>query len=185
MNMIQTGIPGVIILEPKCFTDDRGFFMETWHRDRYRQAGLNVEFVQDNAAASSRGVLRGLHYQYPQPQGKLVQVLTGEVLDVAVDIRVGSPTFGRVETCVLSEQNRRQFFVPAGLAHGYCVLSETALFSYKCTDFYNPGTEGGILWNDPDLGIDWPVTDPILSGKDKAALRLKDIPKDRLPIYKP
>ena len=183
ITIIKTGIEGVLIFEPKVFGDDRGFFMETWSRDRYREAGLDVEFVQDNISSSSRGVLRGLHYQNPQPQGKLVQVLKGEVLDVAADIRVGSPTFGKVATCLLSDENRRQFYVPAGFAHGFCVLSETALFLYKCTAFYNAGAEGGLLWNDPDLGIDWPVADPILSEKDSNAPRLKDIPKEKLPVY--
>ncbi len=183
ITIIKTGIEGVLIFEPKVFGDDRGFFMETWSRDRYREAGLDVEFVQDNISSSSRGVLRGLHYQNPQPQGKLVQVLKGEVLDVAADIRVGSPTFGKVATCLLSDENHRQFYVPAGFAHGFCVLSETALFLYKCTAFYNAGAEGGLLWNDPDLGIDWPVADPILSEKDSIALRLKDIPKEKLPVY--
>ena len=184
MNVIETDLKGVLIFEPKVFGDGRGFFMETWSRDRYREAGLDVEFVQDNVSSSSRGVLRGLHYQNPHPQGKLVQVLKGEVLDVAVDIRVGSPTFGKAETCLLSDENHRQFYVPAGFAHGFCVLSETALFLYKCTEFYDAGTEGGVLWNDPDLEIDWLVADPILSEKDSNAPRLKDIPKENLPVYK-
>ncbi len=183
MNVIQTAIDGVLIVEPKVFGDGRGFFMETWNRDRYAEAGLDVEFVQDNVSSSSRGVLRGLHYQNPQPQGKLVQVLRGEVLDVAADIRVGSPSFGKVQTCLLSDENHRQFYVPAGFAHGFCVLSETALFLYKCTEFYNAQTEGGLLWNDPDLAIDWPVADPILSEKDSNAPRLKDILKENLPVY--
>ena len=183
MRTIKTGIEGLLIFEPSVFGDDRGFFMETWSRDRYRDAGLAVEFVQDNVSSSSRGVLRGLHYQNPQGQGKLVQVLKGEVLDVAVDIRSGSPTFGKVETCLLSDENRMQFYVPTGFAHGFCVLSETALFLYKCTEFYNAQTEGGILWNDPDLEIDWPVADPILSAKDICLPCLKDIPIDRLPVY--
>jgi dTDP-4-dehydrorhamnose 3,5-epimerase len=183
MNVITTDIEGVLILEPKVFGDGRGFFMETWNRQRYAAAGLDVDFVQDNVSSSSKGVLRGLHYQYPHPQGKLVQVLRGEVLDVAVDIRVGSPTFGRAVTCVLSEENHRQFYVPVGLAHGFCVLSETALFLYKCTDFYNPQMEGGVLWNDPDLAIDWPVESPILSEKDQKNSCLANIPKDRLPVY--
>lgn len=183
MNVIKTDIEGVLVLEPKVFADARGFFMETWTRQRYAAAGLDVEFVQDNVSSSSQGVLRGLHFQHPQGQGKLVQVLQGEVLDVAVDIRVGSPTFGQHVTCLLSGENHRQFFVPAGFAHGFCVLSETALFLYKCTEFYNPKTESGVLWNDPDLGIDWPVAEPILSEKDAKLSCLKDIPKDRLPVY--
>ena len=183
MNVIQTEIEGVLIFEPAVFGDKRGFFMETWSRERYAEAGLDAIFVQDNVSSSSKGVIRGLHYQYPQPQGKLVQVLRGEVLDVAVDIRAGSPTFGVIVTCVLSEDNRRQFYVPEGFAHGFCVLSEMAMFSYKCTDYYNPDTEGGVLWNDPDLGIDWPIDEPALSDKDRVCPRLKDIPKDRLPVY--
>jgi len=184
MNIVQTDIEGVLIFEPKAFGDPRGFFMETWSRDRYTDAGLAVDFVQDNVSSSTKGVLRGLHFQYPQPQGKLVQVLRGEVLDVAVDIRVGSPTFGRAVTCVLSEENHKQFYVPEGFAHGFCVLSEMALFSYKCTNYYNPKTEGGVLWNDPDLAIDWPIDKPALSDKDRICPRLKDIPKDQLPVYK-
>jgi len=183
MNVIDTAIEGVLIFEPKVFGDDRGFFMETWNRQRYIQAGLDAAFVQDNVSSSSKGVLRGLHYQYPHGQGKLVQVLKGRVLDVAVDIRLGSPTFGKSVSCLLSGENHRQFYVPVGFAHGFCVLSDTALFSYKCTDFYNPQTEGGVLWNDPDLGIDWPIAEPILSSKDLINLRLKDIPKEKLPVY--
>ena len=183
MNVIATDIEGVLILEPKVFGDGRGFFMETWSLDRYAQAGLDATFVQDNVSSSSKGVLRGLHYQNPQGQGKLVQVLKGEVLDVAVDIRVGSLTFGKAVSCLLSGKNHRQFFVPIGFAHGFCVLSDMALFSYKCTDFYNSQTEGGVLWNDPDLGIDWSVESPILSEKDKQCPRLKDIPKEKLPVY--
>ena len=184
MKTIKTSIEGVLIFEPSVFGDERGFFMEAWVRDRYRDAGMDVEFVQDNVSSSSRGVLRGLHYQNPQSQGKLVQVLKGEVLDVAVDIRVGSPTFGRVETCLLSGENHRQFYVPTGFAHGFCVLSETALFLYKCTEFYSAQTEGGVLWSDPDLGIDWPVADPILSEKDSKLPHLKDIPEENLPVYR-
>lgn len=183
MNIIPTEIEGLLIVEPKVFTDPRGFFTETWNRQRYAAAGLEADFVQDNLSSSSRGVLRGLHFQHPQGQGKLVQVLSGRVQDVAVDIRVGSPTFGRAVSCLLTGDNHRQFYVPAGFAHGFCVLSETALFSYKCTDYYNPKTEGAVLWNDPDLAIDWAVADPILSAKDAVGCRLKDIPKDRLPVY--
>ncbi len=178
-----TDIADVLIFEPKIFGDARGFFMETWNHDRYAGAGLNVNFVQDNISSSGRGVLRGLHYQHPHGQGKLVQVLQGEVFDVAVDIRVGSPTFGKSVGCLLSRENHRQFYVPAGFAHGFCVLSETALFFYKCTDFYNPQTEGGILWSDPDLAIDWPVKSPVLSSKDQGYPCLKDIPKEMLPVY--
>lgn len=183
MKRIDTELEGVWIFEPKVFGDARGFFMETWNRRRYAEAGLEAAFVQDNVSRSSRGVLRGLHYQNPNSQGKLVQVLEGEAVDVAVDIRVGSPTFGKAAAVVLSDKNFRQLYVPPGFAHGFCVLSETVLFAYKCTDVYNPAAEGGVLWNDPDLRIDWPVESPTLSDKDKANPRLKDIPEDKLPRY--
>ena len=183
MNIIPTEITDVKIIEPAVFGDARGFFMESWNQQRYAEAGIDVSFVQDNVSSSGKGVLRGLHFQHPQGQGKLVQVLKGEVLDVAVDIRVGSPTFGRSVSVVLSEANHLQFYVPVGFAHGFCVMSEMALFSYKCTEFYNPKTEGSILWNDPDLGIDWPVDSPSLSEKDLKGSFLKDIPKEQLPLY--
>ena len=183
MNTIQTELDGVLIFEPKVFGDSRGFFAETWNRQCYAEAGLDVDFVQDNMSFSTHGVLRGLHFQNPNGQGKLVQVLRGEVLDVAVDIRKGSPTFGKHVKVFLSEDNHRQFYVPVGFAHGFCVLSETALFSYKCTDYYCPQNEGGVLWNDPDIGIDWPIREPELSSKDIAHPRLKDIAEDKLPIY--
>jgi dTDP-4-dehydrorhamnose 3,5-epimerase len=181
MNIIETAIQGVLIIEPKVIGDKRGFFMEAWNRRTYAQAGLDIDFVQDNISVSGRGVLRGLHFQNPGGQGKLVQVLRGEVFDVAVDIRPESPAFGQWVSCRLSEANHRQFFVPAGLAHGFCVMSETAIFSYKCTEFYNPACEGGILWNDPDLNIDWPLETPVLSEKDGRLPRLKDIPVGHLP----
>ncbi|MEA3226339.1 MAG: dTDP-4-dehydrorhamnose 3,5-epimerase, partial [Planctomycetota bacterium] len=180
MNVIETKLPGVLVLEPDVFGDERGFFLETWSATRYEDAGIPGPFVQDNAAFSRKGILRGLHFQYPQSQGKLVQILSGEVVDVAVDIRVGSPTFGQSVSALLSETNHKQMYVPPGFAHGYCVTSETALFSYKCTDFYNPATEGGIIWNDPDLGIGWPIDKPVLSPRDTGYRRLKDIPRDKL-----
>ena len=183
MNVKETKLPGVLILEPDVYGDERGYFLETWSATRYEDAGIPGPFVQDNASFSRKGILRGLHFQYPQSQGKLVQILSGEVVDVAVDIRAGSPTFGEWVGEVLSGTNHRQMYVPPDFAHGYCVTSETALFSYKCTDFYNPETEGGIIWNDPDLGIDWPVDDPILSPKDAGYRRLKDIPRDKLPPF--
>lgn len=183
MNVIETAIPEVKIIEPKVFGDARGFFKETWSRDRYIDAGMDLTFVQDNVSSSAGGVLRGLHYQHPQGQAKLISVLRGKVLDVVVDIRVGSPTFGKHVSTILSEDNHRQFYVPVGFAHGFCVLSETALFSYKCTEFYNARAEGGILWNDPDLGIDWPIDTPSLSEKDSRQPRLKDVPQERLPVY--
>lgn len=183
MNVIETALKGVLIIQPKVFTDNRGCFFETWNRNAYAEAGIKVDFVQDNISVSSKGVLRGLHFQHPQGQGKLVQVLHGEAFDVAVDIRLKSPTFGSVVTCTLSQENRRQFFVPAGFAHGFCVLSETVIFSYKCTDFYSRDAEAGILWNDPDLRIDWPTKNPILSEKDLMLPRLKDIATVRLPTF--
>ncbi len=183
MNVIETDLPGVLVVEPDVFGDPRGFFMESWNRTRYEEAGLLAEFVQDNLSFSARGVLRGLHFQNPNPQGKLVSVLQGEVFDVAVDIRVGSPTFGQWVGVSLSSDNKRQLYVPEGFAHGFVVTSDTALFSYKCTDYYNPQAEGYVLWNDRELGIDWPVDEPILSVKDRAALPLKEIPADALPRF--
>jgi len=183
MNVKETKLSGVLIVEPDVFADERGFFLETWSTTRYEEAGIPGPFVQDNVSLSRKGILRGLHFQHPQSQGKLVQILSGEVVDVAVDIRVDSPTFGQWISEVLSGTNHRQMYVPPGLAHGYCVTSETALFSYKCTDFYDPATEGGIIWNDPDLGIDWPVDEPLLSPKDAGYPRLKDISRDKLPPF--
>jgi dTDP-4-dehydrorhamnose 3,5-epimerase len=184
MKVTETKLSGVIIVEPKVFGDSRGFFQETWQKARYEEIGIRENFVQDNLSFSTRGVLRGLHYQNPNTQGKLVSVIDGEVFDVAVDIRVGSPTFGKWEGVHLSGENHRQLWVPSGFAHGFCVLSDTAYFMYKCTDVYNPIAEGGILWNDPDIGIEWPLQEVILSEKDKTYLQLKDIEKKRLPSYK-
>jgi dTDP-4-dehydrorhamnose 3,5-epimerase len=183
MNIIKTKLPGVLILEPKVFPDDRGYFLETWNSKRYEQAGIPTDFVQDNISSSKKGILRGLHFQYPQSQGKLIQVLLGEVVDVIVDIRVGSPTYGQWISEILSESNHRQMYVPTGFAHGYCVTSETALFSYKCTDFYNRATEHGIIWNDPDIGIEWPIARPVLSDKDAVYPRLKDLRPENLPQF--
>ena len=181
MKVEQTALPGVLILEPKVFGDARGFFMETWNRSRYAEAGLPGEFVQDNVSYSRHGVLRGLHYQSPRAQGKLVHVLEGEVFDVAVDVRVGSPTFGRWAGATLSAQNRRQLWIPPGFAHGFCVTGETALFCYKCTELYAPEHEGSILWNDPAIGIAWPLEHPTLSAKDAAAPPLAAVSPARLP----
>jgi len=183
MNIIKTKLHGLLILEPKVFPDDRGYFLETWNSKRYEQAGIPGTFVQDNISFSKKGILRGLHFQHPQPQGKLIQVLSGEVVDVVVDIRIGSPTYGQWLGEVLSETNHRQMYVPPGFAHGYCVTSKSALFSYKCTDFYNPATEQGIIWNDPDIGIKWPMAQPVLSPKDAAYPRLKDLRPDNLPQF--
>ncbi len=183
MNVIPTRLPGAVVLEPKVFGDSRGFFMESWNQARYAEAGLPAEFVQDNLSFSANGVLRGLHLQVPTCQAKLVTVLIGEVFDVAVDVRVGSPTFGQWVGVTLSAENKRQFFVPAGFAHGFAVTGATALFAYKCTTYYAPKDELTVLWNDPELGIEWPISSPTLSSKDRQGLRLSDIPKDRLPKY--
>lgn len=184
MKAEGTTLPGLLLITPDVFGDSRGCFFETWNRQRYAAAGLDAQFVQDNVSLSRRGILRGLHFQNPQGQGKLVQALQGEVFDVAVDIRRGSPTFGRWYGCTLSDQNRLQLYVPAGFAHGFCVTSETALFAYKCTDFYNPQTEFSLRWDDPGIGIDWPVREPELSGKDAAGWLLADFPSANLPAYR-
>ena len=176
MNIVETSLPGVVIIEPKVFGDDRGFFLETYQLARYAAAGITEPFVQDNLSRSARGTLRGLHFQEPNPQGKLVQALRGTVYDVAVDIRRGSPTFGRWFGAELSEQNRRQMWIPAGFAHGFCVVSESADFAYKCTANYAPEAGRAIAWDDPDLGIDWPITEPLLSAQDRNAPRLRDAP---------
>lgn len=182
MNIIETHLPGVIVIEPKVFGDTRGFFMETWSLKRYREAGIQHDFVQDNVSSSSKGTLRGLHFQHPHGQGKLVQVYSGAVFDVAIDIRAGSHTFGQWFGIELNEQKRNQMYVPPGFAHGFYVLSDTALFSYKCTDFYSPATEACIAWNDLDIGVEWPLDGkPLLSEKDAKGLSLSDIPADRLP----
>jgi len=184
MKINQTNLEGVLHIEPKVFGDARGFFLETYNKQRYMGAGFpDIEFVQDNHSRSSKGVLRGLHFQLNHPQGKLVQVATGSVFDVVVDIRVGSPTFGQWYGCVLSEENHHQLWIPPKFAHGFCVLSDTADFVYKCTDYYNPEDEGGLLWNDPDVDIDWPLSAPLLSEKDKAYSCLKDIPEHLLTKY--
>jgi dTDP-4-dehydrorhamnose 3,5-epimerase len=183
MRRIETDLLGVVVIEPQVFEDARGFFLESYHRERFRALGVTAEFVQDNHSRSVRGAVRGLHYQVRHPQAKLCRVVRGEVLDIAVDIRRGSPTFGRWVSVVLSEENRRQVYVPRGFAHGFAVLSETADFLYKCDDFYSRDDECGLLWNDPALGIDWGVADPILSPKDSANPRLSDVPEHLLPVY--
>ena len=183
MNVSKTALPGVLIIEPHVFPDVRGFFLEIWHQARYQEYGLPGQFVQDNLSSSTRGTLRGLHFQHPSDQGKFVYVLQGEVFDVALDVRVGSPTFGQWVSVLLSDENKRQVYIPEGFAHGFCVTSERALVAYKCTDFYNPAADYGVLWNDPALGIDWPIRTPVLSDKDSARLPLKAIPLHRLPTY--
>lgn len=183
MNVIETKLPGALIVEPKVFGDERGFFMETWNEARYREAGLPFDFVQDNLSFSQNGVLRGLHFQNPDQQGKLVFVLQGEVFDVAVDIRVGSPTFGEWEGVTLSAENKRQFYVPEGFAHGFLVTGDAALFVYKCTAPYNAQAEASIRWDDPEIGIEWPAESPTLSEKDLGAPRLAELSEERLPKY--
>ena len=180
MKIIETEFKGLLLIEPEVFEDDRGWFMESWNRRRFEERGLAFGFVQDNVSFSKKGVLRGLHFQNPDPQGKLVSVLEGSVFDVAVDVRKSSPTFGRSLGTELSAGNRRQLYIPEGFAHGFLVLSETARFFYKCTALYNPATERTLLWNDPDLDIDWPLTDPIVSDKDSLGMRLRDFGADVL-----
>lgn len=175
MNVIETALPGVLIIEPKAFGDHRGFFLETFQVERYREAGITLPFVQDNHSRSQRGVLRGLHFQKTRPQGKLVSVSRGAVYDVAVDIDPASATYGQFVGVELNDDNHRQMWVPPGYAHGFCVLSEVADFQYKCTDFYFPADEGGLAWNDPDVGIPWPITEPQLSAKDVNNPRLRDL----------
>jgi dTDP-4-dehydrorhamnose 3,5-epimerase len=176
MQVTETKIDGVKIIQPKVFGDARGFFLETFEKKRYQEMlGIDLEFVQDNHSRSSRGVLRGLHFQQANPQGKLVRVVRGEVFDVAVDIRPGSPTYGAWEGVILSEENKTQFWVPPGLAHGFVVLSDLADFEYKCTDYYNPAQEGCLLWNDPQVGIEWPIDNPLLSDKDKVGKLFREL----------
>lgn len=183
MKIIETDLPGVLIFEPKVFSDDRGFFMETFSLGRYTDAVDLPAFVQDNISFSCKGTLRGLHFQHPHGQGKLVQILCGEATDVAVDIRVGSASFGEHVAIVLSQDNHRQMYIPPGFAHGFCVTSETAIFSYKCTDYYSHADEGGIRYDDPDLGIDWSIDEPVLSAKDAGYANLKDISPETLPHF--
>jgi dTDP-4-dehydrorhamnose 3,5-epimerase len=178
-----TSLPGVIRIEPDVFADARGFFMETYHQKRYREAGLDRVFVQDNHSHSKRGTLRGLHYQLKHAQGKLIYVVAGEILDVAVDIRRGSPTFGKWSGTYISSENKRQLFIPEGFAHGFSVLSETADVIYKCTDFYTPGDEYGLFWADPTINIDWEIKRPVISKKDEQNPKLSQVPEELLPVY--
>lgn len=176
MKVIDTKISGVKLIQPKVFGDERGFFLETYEKNRYQELlNIALEFVQDNHSRSSKGVLRGLHFQTENPQGKLVRVVSGEVFDVAVDIRLDSSTFGQWEGVILSEENKSQFWIPPGLAHGFVVLSDFADFEYKCTEFYSPIHEKCLLWNDPDIGVNWPLENPLLSAKDKLGMRLKEL----------
>ena len=184
MKISETALPGVLLIDVRVFADARGSFMETWQSERYAEGGIPRHFLQDNVSFSHHGVLRGLHFQHPQGQGKLVYVLQGEIFDVAVDIRVGSPTFGQWVGITLSENNHQQLYVPDGFAHGFCVVSQSAMVAYKCTDIYRPQTEGGVLWNDPELNIQWPISQPNLSLKDASYPLLRDIDSMRLPQYR-
>lgn len=183
MEVTETPLPGVLLLHPRVFRDDRGSFVETWREARYAELGLPRAFVQDNAAMSRRGVIRGLHYQHPEPQGKLVTVLEGEVFDVVVDVRRGSPTFGEWHGATLRADSGTQLWVPEGFAHGYAALSERALLIYKCTRVYDPGGDRAVRWDDPEIGIEWPVQEPALSEKDAAAPRIVEIEEANLPGY--
>jgi dTDP-4-dehydrorhamnose 3,5-epimerase len=181
MKVIETTLPGALVIEPQVFGDARGYFYESYNKAKYAEAGVTAAFVQSNVSRSAKGVLRGLHYQWPNPQGKLVSVLEGEVFDVAVDIRRGSPTFGQWAGVMLSADNKRHFWIPEGFAHGFCVVSEFATFAYQCTALYDREADAGVRWNDPDVGIDWPISQPLLSEKDEKAPLLKDVAQARLP----
>ncbi|MGA9176149.1 MAG: dTDP-4-dehydrorhamnose 3,5-epimerase [Desulfobacterales bacterium] len=183
MKIITTSIEGILIIEPKTFKDNRGFFMETYNQKRYNTSGINPTFVQDNLSYSLKNTLRGLHFQIKHPQAKLIQVISGEIFDVAVDLRSGSATFGKWTGIHLSDENKRQMYIPKGFAHGFCVLSEFALFHYKCSDFYVPEDEGGLIWSDPDIGIEWPVENPIISEKDNQFQKLFDLTAEKLPSF--
>jgi len=183
LQIIETALPGVLIVKPRVFADPRGFFMETYRQNVLAEAGIRDNFVQDNHSHSSCGVLRGLHYQLRQPQAKLCRVVQGEVLDIAVDIRLGSPSFGKWVSVVLSGENQQQLYIPKGFAHGFVVRSESADFLYKCSDYFDGTDDRGVLWNDPAIGIDWQTAEPILSDKDKRYLPLNEIAHENLPRY--
>jgi dTDP-4-dehydrorhamnose 3,5-epimerase len=182
VRVVPTAIPDVLVVEPDVHADGRGFFLETYHADRYRQHGIPGPFVQDNHSRSAAGTLRGLHLQLAQPQGKLVRVIEGEIYDVAVDVRRGSPTYGRFVAVTLTAANFRQCYIPPGFAHGFCVVSPVAQVEYKCTDLYDPASEIGIAWNDPAIGIPWPVAEPVLSARDARHPTLAQV-AGRLPAY--
>lgn len=182
MRVSETDLEGLLIIEPDVHIDKRGFFLESWHRGKYAEHGIDVDFVQDNHSCSGKNVLRGLHYQLDKPQGKLMRVTSGVVFDVAVDIRLGSPTFGKWLGIELTEDNNKQLYIPPGFAHGFSVISEKADFLYKCTEYYSSRSEYGILWNDPDIGIKWPGEDFIISDKDSKCKPLKEM-TDYLPAY--
>jgi dTDP-4-dehydrorhamnose 3,5-epimerase len=184
MNVLPPDASGIRVIEPRVFGDARGYFFESWSEAQYRAAGITEQFVQDNVSRSERGVLRGLHFQSPGEQGKLVTVLVGAAFDVAVDIRRGSPTYGKWVGIQLDDANHRQVYIPAGFAHGFQVTSEFAILSYKCSDYYRPETEATIAWNDPDIGIQWPIGEPILSQKDTKGVFLRDLPAERQPSFR-
>ncbi len=183
MKVVKLKFEGALLIEPRVFRDPRGYFLEGWNEDRFESEGVPHQFVQDNLSRSKMGVVRGLHYQSPRPQAKLVSVLWGTIFDVMVDIRIGSPTFGQWEGVYLAAEECLQLLIPPGFAHGFAVISEEAIFSYKCSDYYHPEFEGSVHWNDPAIGIEWPIGRPMLSPKDARAPRLSDIPTDRLPQY--
>ncbi|MBO9663758.1 dTDP-4-dehydrorhamnose 3,5-epimerase [Dokdonella sp.] len=183
MKIIETDLPGVVVIEPAVFGDARGYFYESFNARKFADAGLDLRFVQSNVSRSAHGVLRGLHYQWPNPQGKFVSVLEGEVYDVAVDIRAGSPTFGRWAAAILSAENKRHFWIPEGFAHGFAVLSDHATFAYQCTALYDAAADAGVRWDDAAIGIDWPIAKPTLSDKDAKAPFLADVPRAKLPTY--
>ena len=184
INVSATSLPGVMIIEPRIFSDQRGFFLETFHKEKYEKAGIARNFIQDNHSHSRKGTLRGIHYQLEHPQAKLIGVVRGEIFDVAVDIRRGSPWFGKWVGVHLSEENKKQLFIPEGFAHGFEVLSDPADVTYKCSELYFPEDEHGVIWSDPQISIQWPISSPILSEKDSKYLPLSKIPGDDLPLYK-
>lgn len=183
MEFEQTEIPQVLLIKPEVYEDERGFFLETYRKSHFRDHGIDVEFVQDNMSASQAGVIRGLHYQIVDQQAKLLMVPRGKIFDVAVDLRRGSPTFGQHVTAELSGKNKHQLYIPTGFAHGYAVLQDDTLVSYKCSDYYNPGGERGLLWNDPELAINWPVSAPVVSEKDEQQPKLSEISNEDLFEY--
>jgi len=185
VKIVKTSLDGCVVIEPAVHGDARGYFYESFHAHKFAEAGLDLRFVQTNVSRSARGVLRGLHYQWPNPQGKLVSVVEGEVYDVAVDIRAGSPTFGRWTAAILSAENKRHFWVPEGFAHGFVVLSADATFVYQCTALYDRQADAGIRWNDGEIAVDWPVAEPLLSDKDQRAPFLAEIAREKLPAYAP
>lgn len=184
MKVSPTRLPSVLLIEPRRFADERGYLMEAYHQERYAAVGIDLPFVQDNVSRSTRGVLRGMHFQQPHAQGKLIQVLAGSVFDVAVDIRVGSPDFGRWTGATLTAENHHQLYIPPGFAHGFVVLSDEAIVHYKCTALFHPASERALRWDDPRLAIEWPVTDVSVSPKDRAAPTLADFPADQLPRFR-